>query len=261
MTLGKRLTKVADLILPAQTLADVGCDHGYLSVYLVEHRICQHVIAMDINKGPLEKAKENIQKFHYGDYIETRLSDGLKELKSKEADGCVCAGMGGPLALEILWNDREKVKEMQQIVLQPQSELWFVRRTLRKWGFLIEREEMEWEDGKYYFMMRIRPETNLCMDVMPQVGGIFEDENHTCIESTMTDEMMQGYAYELFGKELLDRKDALLKEYICKEEKRLSDVYETLLLQKDSAKCRDRMLTIQKELAIHRWALGQYEVG
>ena len=61
MTLGKRLTKVADLILPTQTLADVGCDHGYLSIYLVEHRICQHVIAMDINKGPLEKAKEKIK--------------------------------------------------------------------------------------------------------------------------------------------------------------------------------------------------------
>ena len=114
MELGKRLKKVAGLILPSDKLADVGCDHGYLSVYLIEKQICKYVIAMDVNKGPLQKAEENIRRFGYKDYIETRLSNGLNKLNINEAEGYICAGMGGPLALEILWNDRDKVKEMKE---------------------------------------------------------------------------------------------------------------------------------------------------
>lgn len=264
MELGKRLTKVADLISPAEVLADVGCDHGYLSIYLVEKKRCQRVIAMDINKGPLQKAEENIHKFGYGDYIETRLSNGLDKLSAREAEGYVCAGMGGPLALEILWNDRDKVKEMKQIVLQPQSELWLVRRTLSKWGFVVEKEDIECEDGKYYFMMRLRPGETLSMDTLSLVDETFLDEELKTKDgeynrSEMSEAILQERTYELFSKELLDAKNVLLKEYIRKEEKRLSDVYQALCIQEDSAKCRKRKETIEKELAIHRWALRQYE--
>ncbi|MBQ7765979.1 MAG: SAM-dependent methyltransferase [Lachnospiraceae bacterium] len=247
MDLGKRLAAVAALIEPTDTLADVGCDHGYLSVYLVEQRICRHIIAMDVNKGPLQKARENIQKYGYGDYIETRLSNGLNQLKMNEAAGFICAGMGGPLALEILWNDRDKVKEMQQVILQPQSELWMVRRTLKKWGFLIEKEDIAYEDGKYYFMMRIRPTQNLDMESLPQNEEFFAED-------------IQTTAYELFAKELLDAKNELLLEYIRKEEKRLQDIHASLCSREDSPKCRARKEIVEKELAVHRWALGRYEI-
>lgn len=264
MELGKRLKKVADLISPAEVFADVGCDHGYLSIYLVEKKRCQRVIAMDINKGPLQKAEENIHKFGYGDYIETRLSNGLDKLSAGEAEGYVCAGMGGPLALEILWNDRDKVKDMKQVVLQPQSELWLVRRILKKWGFVIEQEDIELEDGKYYFMMRIRPGNHLSMEALPSADEIFLNRGLITADgeynrSEMSEEVLKERTYELFSKELLDGKNVLLKEYIRKEEKRLSDVYQALCRQEDSAKCRERKETIEKELAIHQWALSQYE--
>lgn len=256
MELGKRLTKVADFINPADTLADVGCDHGYLSVYLVENKKCRRVIAMDINKGPLQKAKENIEKFGYGDYIETRLSDGIAKLKNGEAEGFVCAGMGGPLALQILWNDREKIQNMKQIVLQPQSELWLVRRTLKEWGFVIEKEGIELEDGKYYFMMRIRPGAGVDMNKPPKADAVFLADGQNM---EMSGEEAERYAYELYAKELLDAKDRLLREYISKEIKRLTDVYDALCLQEDSAKCRVRMEAIERELVVHQWALGLYE--
>lgn len=250
MDLGKRLSKVASLILPAETLADVGCDHGYLSIYLVEQKLCQRVIAMDVNKGPLQKACENIRRYGYGEYIETRLSDGLNRLQTDEAEGYVCAGMGGPLALQILWNDRDKVSKMKQIILQPQSELWLVRRTLKQWGFVVEKEEIEYEDGKYYFMMRIRPGEHLFMDVpADETATLFGEPKET-----------QHYAYELFAKELLDNNNILLYEYIRKEEERLSNVYEALCKQEESHKCRVRKETVEKELAIHRWALSLYEM-
>ncbi len=261
MELGKRLTKVADFVLPADTLADVGCDHGYLSVYLVENKRCRCVIAMDINKGPLQKAKENIDRFGYGDYIETRLSDGIAKLEDGEAEGFVCAGMGGPLALQILWNDRDKIQNMKQIILQPQSELWLVRRTLKEWGFTIEKEGIELEDGKYYFMMRIRPGDRLDMSKSPKVDAVLiEDveDMQKADASVISEEVMERYVYELYAKELLDAKDELLREYICKEIKRLTDVYDALCLQEDSAKCRARMEAIKRELVIHQWALGRY---
>lgn len=248
MDLGKRLTKVANLVQPVPVMADVGCDHGYLSIYLAEQKRCQRIIAMDINKGPLQKAEENIRKFGYDGYIETRLSNGLNELKYKEADGYVCAGMGGPLALQIMWNDRDKVREMKQIILQPQSELWLVRRTLKQWGFVIEKEDVEFEDGKYYFMMRIRPGDCICMEEPPQENTLMAEGN-----------TIEEAACELFAEELLKERNELLREYISKEEKRLSDIYESLRQQEESPKCRNRLETIERELAIHQWALARYE--
>ena len=272
MDLGKRLSKVASLILLAETLADVGCDHGYLSIYLVEKELCRRVIAMDVNKGPLQKARENIQKYGYDEYIETRLSNGLNQLKKDEAEGYVCAGMGGPLALQILWNDRDKVSAMRQIILQPQSELWLVRRTLKQWGFVVEQEEIEYEDGKYYFMMRIRPGADLCMDVPVNEDATLFDDIGGCGatkagdkatadgNSRMSEEGLKHYAYELFAKELLDNKNALLCEFIRKEEERLFKIFDSLCVQEESDKCRARKETVEKELAIHRWALSQFGV-
>lgn len=264
MDLSRRLAKVADLVLPAVTLADIGCDHGYLSVYLVQSKRCEKVIAMDINKGPLQKARENILRYGCGDYIETRLSDGLHKLNPGEAQGCVCAGMGGPLALQILWNDRDKVKDMTQIILQPQSELWLVRRTLKKWGFVIEKEDMEIEDGKYYFMMRIRPGNDLCMDAPPEENASLFEAGFDTPEAAepvriISEESIANGAYELFSKDLLEARHPVLKEYILKEEKRLTEVYGALCRQEDSVKCRERREHIETELAICGWALGLYE--
>ena len=265
MELGKRLAKVASLVLPVDTMADVGCDHGYLSIYLTEQKRCNHIIAMDVNKGPLEKARENIQKYGYDDYIETRLSDGLNRLQPGEAQGYVCAGMGGPLALQILWNDKDKVSTMSQVILQPQSELWLVRRTLKQWGFVTEKEDIEYEDGKYYFMMRIRPVKGLSDAVLTkEEASLFEDirsdnesESAGC---SLSERKLSEYAYELFAKELLDARNMLLYEYIEKEIKRLTDICDSLEAQETSLKCQKRLNRIKMELTVHRWALERYEL-
>lgn len=255
MDLGKRLAKVASLVLPADTMADVGCDHGYLSVYLIEQKRCSRMIAMDVNKGPLQKARENIGKYGYGDYIETRLSDGLQQLRSGETDGYICAGMGGPLALQILWNDRDKVSRMQQIILQPQSELWLVRRTLRQWGFVIEKEDVEYEDGKYYFMMRIRPGEHLSIDSMPgEEVTLFDRE-----DAELSEHQLQKYAYELYAEELLNNRNEVLYEYINREIQRLTEIYNSLIKQEESEKCAKRVRMVQKELAVQNLALKQYK--
>lgn len=157
MLLSDRMRAVAGLVQPCKSIADIGCDHGYVAMELVRSKTCRHVIAMDINSGPLDRAKRNIADYGMQDYIETRLSDGVCALREGEADGVICAGMGGRLVISILEQGKRLVSEMRQVILQPQSELAEVRSYLREKGYLIDREDIIYEDGKYYPMMRALP--------------------------------------------------------------------------------------------------------
>jgi tRNA (adenine22-N1)-methyltransferase len=157
MKLSKRLQAVADLVTPGNKVADVGCDHAYISIYLAESRIAPYVIAMDVNQGPIDKAKENIAKYGFLDRIETRKSDGLEKLNPDEADTILIAGMGGALAAAILTKKPEVFSTVKELVLQPQSEIYKVREMLTQQDFLIVDENMVKEDGKYYVMMKAVP--------------------------------------------------------------------------------------------------------
>lgn len=86
MQISKRLEAVAGMVTSGSFLADIGTDHGYIPIYLVEHKRIPKAIAMDVNRGPLEKAKEHILQAGLQDKIETRLSDGLEKLKPDEAE-------------------------------------------------------------------------------------------------------------------------------------------------------------------------------
>lgn len=151
--LSKRMAAVADLVPRGVSACDIGCDHGFVAIYLVREHICPRVIAMDINRGPLSRAREHIESAGLSSYIETRLSDGMEKLNIGEAECIIAAGMGGRLTVKILNDFPEKRKSLRYLVLQPQSELAFVRRYLRSEGLMIRKEDMVSEDGKFYPMM------------------------------------------------------------------------------------------------------------
>lgn len=148
---------IIDQVSTGQTLADVGCDHGYLPIWLIRHGRMQRAIAMDINEGPLQRAKEHIAQESLGAYIQTRLSNGLEKLAPGEADAVVIAGMGGNLTIDILKRGESVVRGLDQLILEPQSELSGVRAYLREMNYLIEAEDLVLEDGKYYPILRVRP--------------------------------------------------------------------------------------------------------
>ena len=153
LQLSKRLRAVASLAGNAGILADVGTDHGYIPVYLLECGMIRRAIAMDINQGPLLRAREYIQQYGMEDRIETRLSDGLSALHPGEADTIVIAGMGGALMMRILSQKAETARAARRLVLQPQSELFAFRRFLSEHGYEIKEEDMVYEDGKFYSIM------------------------------------------------------------------------------------------------------------
>lgn len=145
---------LAELVTKGYRAADVGCDHGFLSIYLIQQGISSRVLAMDVRKGPLTAAQEHIAACGLEAYIEARLSDGLAALCPGEAETLICAGMGGPLMEKILRDGMEKARELKELILQPQSEIGAFRRFLRREGFRILAEDAVYEDGKYYFAMK-----------------------------------------------------------------------------------------------------------
>ena len=104
--ISERLRTAAGLIGEGERLADVGTDHGYVPIYLVERKHIPSAIAMDIRTGPLERAREHIRMYGMEDYIQTRLSDGVAALKPDEVDTILVAGMGGGLVMHILESGR-----------------------------------------------------------------------------------------------------------------------------------------------------------
>lgn len=139
-----------------ECVADVGTDHGYLPIWLVEQGIADRAIAMDVRTGPLQRAQEHIREHQLGAYIETRLSDGLAALHRDEAQVIVIAGMGGATMSGILEAGQALISPDTILVLQPQSELYEFRRYLVTHGFRLLSEDMVEEDGKYYPMMKVQ---------------------------------------------------------------------------------------------------------
>lgn len=162
--LSKRLQAVADLIMEDGILADIGTDHGYIPIYLIQQNKIRGAIAADVRKGPLLRAKEHIVRYGLGDYIETRLSDGAMEFQPKEADIFVISGMGGGLMQKILNQSQEVFAEAKEVILQPQSEICQLRHYLIENHWQIAAEDMVEEDGKYYPMMRVLPKVKSCQN-------------------------------------------------------------------------------------------------
>lgn len=199
--LTKRLQAVADLVPPGLSVADVGCDHGYVSIYLAKNQIADRVIAMDVNEGPLKMAQKNIADRCLDAVIETRLSDGVRALKFGEVDAVVIAGMGGRLMWRILMDEEEKIRQLSYLILQPQSEIPLFRKHLRENGFRIEAENMILEDGKYYPMMRVKV--------------LKKETNNPEKEDALFDQ---------YGEYLLKDKNEVLLQFLQYERKQYEDI-------------------------------------
>ena len=230
MELSKRLTAVAALVTPGSRLADVGTDHGYIPIWLVKNGRIPCAVAMDVNKGPLLRAEENIREEGLEEKIETRLSDGLKKLCPGEADAAVIAGMGGALTIYILEAASRVLPGMKELILQPQSEIAKVRRWLEDQGWQIAEEDMVEEDGKYYPMMRV-------------VHG--EAEDYTACEY-------------LYGRCLLRNQHPVLEKYLKRELQIKESVFCQLMKHKNSESAFSRMEELKTEMVMVKEALNYY---
>lgn len=232
MELSKRLQAVADLISDGLVVADVGTDHGYIPIYLIESEKSPKAIAMDVNKGPLLRAKEHIAEHGLSSLIETRLSDGVRALKNGECECVVIAGMGGALTVKILEEGKVIFQSLKEFVLQPQSELEKVRKYLRENAYCIVEENMVLDDGKFYPMFRV-------------ING--QSPEYTCVELR-------------YGKFLLEQKNAVLQAFLEKE-KSVKEMILSNLDRESGAHIDIRKKEIQEELEELAYALQRYYEG
>ena len=141
MKLSKRLQMNVSLVPQGARVADIGCDHGYAAIWLIQNQVAEKMVAMDINEGPIARAKEHIRREGLEKQIECRRSNGMEKLEPGEVDTLMIAGMGGPLMIDILKARPDVLEKVQTLVLQPQSEIGFVREKLSEFGFELVQEK------------------------------------------------------------------------------------------------------------------------
>lgn len=232
--LSARMQAVADMVERGNRVLDVGCDHGYVPIYLVQQKIAPEVLAMDVNKGPLRRAEEHVGKAGLLQYITLRLSDGLTAYKPGEADTLICAGMGGRLMQQILEREPEKAESFQEMILQPQSELLSFRRFLRETGYSIIEEDMILEEEKFYPVMKVIPDKKCRAEMKSE-----EEEA----------------LFDRFGPVLLARRHPVLIKYLQKEWAGKSRLKEELLNLEYSKRAGKRISELEKELLYLKEAL------
>lgn len=150
MKLSSRLQTCADMVKRGNCVADIGCDHGYLAIYLLKKGISPHVIAADLREKPLMMAKKHAKTAGLGQEITFCLSDGLEKISPGEVQTVICAGMGGDCICDILRGRPEFWKKGYQFILQPQSAASDLRKFLYDNGFSILEERFA-QDGKFIY--------------------------------------------------------------------------------------------------------------
>jgi tRNA (adenine22-N1)-methyltransferase len=244
MELSQRLLTVANMVSPHGRVADIGCDHGYVSIYLMQSHIADKVIAMDVNEGPLARAKEHIHEAGLDAYIETRLSDGAAALLENEADTAVIAGMGGRLMVRILSEAKARIGCFKELVLQPQSEVFKVRQYLWNNGYDIIAEDMVLEDGKYYQIIKAREgEGNISRQIAKFAGlaGVRESD----VEE----------AFLRYGLILLKEPNPICEDYLKYEQQNVDDIRQHIIQQQQKPETIERLRELEHKLQVLQCAV------
>ena len=202
--------------LKHKNVADIGCDHGYTSIYACLGGFANNVIACDINQGPLSVATKNIQEHGLSEHIQTRLGSGLQPLHAGEVDSIIISGMGGELIVRILQEGSHITPSLKQMILSPQSNMAKVREFVHSIGYTITDEIFIEENAKYYNI------------IMCEQG---KEEPYT-----------QGQYF--LGKILIDKKEELFVNYVQESIDKLLKIRERL--SEENKKEIDKKIEIYK---------------
>ena len=225
--LDQRLLAIVDLVGKTATVVDVGCDHGYVANYLVEEKLAKKVYATDISEPSLRKNERFAYMRGNDQRVISLLGDGLEPLKDKDYDLVIIAGMGGDLIIKIIEESFDQVKD-KTLVLQPMTQRDSVRKYLVAKGFKIQEEKIVRDKNKFYEIMKFIPG---------------KDPGSTC-----------DY---LFGQNLLEAKDPVLKEYLeILLEK--AESYIKKASQSQSPKAIKRRENLEREAKLYKELLDDY---
>lgn len=282
INISERLKCVASLVNKGARVADIGTDHAYLPIYLVQNGISNKVYACDVRKEPLRRAKLHIDEYGLSDKITTQLCDGLKGINKGDVDTVTICGMGGKLMKNILKAGIDKLGDNTQLVLSAQSELRDFRKYLLETGIDIKSEHMLLEDGKYYFIFdcvyNTQDEyylnvTNIQQNNIYENAAAASDIHNNNIHNNDSHKedydkedndkkKITAYAEEelRYGRYLLDNKSEVLYEYLNKKLTSCNNIRNSLTNNKEqSISIKSRIHAIDEDIAVINKALGRWK--
>lgn len=215
MNLSNRLEKISNMITEVESVVDVGTDHAYVPIYLVNNNIIKSAIASDINKGPVKKAEDNVKRYNLQSKIECRLGGGLTTIKPCEVEAGIIAGMGGNLIRDIIEERMNVFKSLKYLIVQPVQNPEVLREYIYKSKIEIIDEAVIKEDNKFYEILKIR------------YSG--------------KDQIIDPIYYEI-SKILVERKDSTMKEYLEFKLRKYNSICSTLTQNTESAIKRKKEL-------------------
>lgn len=174
MKLTNRLLKIASLVTKGKKIADIGTDHGYIPVHLLNEGNIDFAILADVNKGPLENARKEVRHNNLIDKVDLRLGSGIEVLKKGEVDEVIIAGMGGILISELLEANIEVAQSTEKFILQPMQAQKELRKYLLNNGYEILDEVLVREDFRIYEIIVAKytgKNTNVEDDIFYEVGN------------------------------------------------------------------------------------------
>lgn len=145
--ISKRLKAITSYVAKDDKVVDVGCDHGLLSIYLIENNLVSKVIASDVNENALKNAISNIEKRNL--HIKTVLSDGIEKIDLKDINTLIISGMGISTILHIL-HDNKKLKKINKLIIQANNDHYILRENLNEKGYYLKEESYTYDKNKWY---------------------------------------------------------------------------------------------------------------
>jgi tRNA (adenine22-N1)-methyltransferase len=215
-----RLKLLADKVPNCDVVADIGTDHAYLPIYLIQQGVCKKAIASDVRIGPVDAANKNINIYKMMDKIETRLGSGLDTIAENEADAIIIAGMGGTLLSNLLEENKQKAYKASSLILQPMSDFDVVRKWLYDHKFEIYDEELVAEGPKIYCVLSAK----------------YDGE----------DKAYQDFQLHV-GEKLILKKDPLLLLYCEMKVRQIDRVLSQLEAMEDNSQLRSDYSLVKKD--------------
>ncbi|MCL6637690.1 MAG: class I SAM-dependent methyltransferase [Alicyclobacillus sp.] len=151
--LSRRLQGVAEFVPAGCRFADIGTDHAFLPIYLVQTGQITRAVACDIKAGPVNAARRNVHRYGLDELIDVRQGDGLSPLQPGEVEVVAIAGLGGIKAVELLRRGLDVTRRLQRVIVQPMNGGGYVRRFFREHGFGLAGEVLLAEDGRFYTVL------------------------------------------------------------------------------------------------------------
>lgn len=147
MKISNRLLSISNLVNKDDIIADIGCDHALLDIYLVNNNVISSAYVSDINEGAINSGINNIKKYHLEEKITAKLSSGIESIPIN-INTLIISGMGASTIIKIL--EHPNLEQINKIIIQSNNDHYKLRKTIIKKGFIIKEENIIEDNKKYY---------------------------------------------------------------------------------------------------------------